>query len=137
MASARGIDRIGGTVRWEDEAATGYVFSSDPETNVPIPDVNRPHFDDGLFSGDLWLNYGRKINHEKIEWSVRLNVRNLVGESGNIPVKTNPGATQPSMAVRCILSMLVSVKTGGAILPVLSGPKTFFIFETSLRIAGR
>ena len=81
---------IGGAVRWEDEAATGYVFGLDPETNVPVPDVNRPHFDDGLFSGDLWLTYGRKINHEKIDWSVRLNVRNLVGESGNIPVKTNP-----------------------------------------------
>ena len=81
---------IGGAIRWEDEAATGYVFGLDPETNVPIPDVNRPHFDNGLFSGDLWLTYGRKIWDEKIDWSVRLNVRNLVGESGNIPVKTNP-----------------------------------------------
>ncbi|MCZ6672878.1 MAG: hypothetical protein O7C75_08060 [Verrucomicrobia bacterium] len=81
---------IGGAVRWEDEAATGYVFSLDPETNVPIPDVNRPFFDDGLFSGDLWLTYRRKIWDEKIDWSVRLNIRNLVGESGNIPVKTNP-----------------------------------------------
>ena len=80
---------IGGAVRWEDDAATGYVFGLDPETNVPIPDVNRPHLDDGLFSGDLWLTYGRILN-DKIDWTVRLNVRNLVGESGNIPVKTNP-----------------------------------------------
>jgi hypothetical protein len=27
---------------------------------------------------------------DKIDWKIQLNVRNLVGESGDIPVKTNP-----------------------------------------------
>jgi len=80
---------IGGAVRWEDEAATGYFQIVDPEIGV-IPDVNRPFFDDGLFSGDAWVSYGRPIMDEKVDWKIRLNVRNLVGESGNIPVKTNP-----------------------------------------------
>ncbi len=80
---------IGGAVRWEDEAATGYLQIVNPEGGV-IPDVNSPFFDDGLFSGDAWISYGRPLMDEKVDWSIRLNVRNLVGESGNIPVKTNP-----------------------------------------------
>ncbi|QXD25602.1 TonB-dependent receptor plug domain-containing protein [Opitutia bacterium ISCC 51] len=81
---------IGGAFRWEDEAATGYVFQLEPESGVPVPDVTRPYFDDGLFSGDLWFTYGQRIWDDKIDWSIRLNIRNLVGESDDIPVKTNP-----------------------------------------------
>ena len=81
---------IGGAIRWEDEAATGYVYQLEPESGVPVPDVTRPYFDDGLFSGDLWFSYGKRLMDDKIDWSIRLNIRNLVGESGDIPVKTNP-----------------------------------------------
>ncbi|QXD25601.1 TonB-dependent receptor plug domain-containing protein [Opitutia bacterium ISCC 51] len=81
---------VGGAVRWEDEAATGYVFSVDPETGAPLPDVNRPYYDDGLFSGDLWFTYNTMIWDDKVDWRLQLNIRNLVGESGNIPVRTNP-----------------------------------------------
>jgi len=81
---------IGGAVRWEDEAATGYVFQLEPESGVPVPVVSRPYFDDGLFSGDAWISYRTKLMDDKIDWTIRLNVRNLVGETGDIPVKTNP-----------------------------------------------
>ena len=80
---------IGGAIRWEDEAATGYVYQLEPESGVPIPDVSRPYLDDGLFSGDLWFSYGKQLT-DKIDWNIRLNIRNLVGESDDIPVRTNP-----------------------------------------------
>ncbi len=80
---------VGGAARWEDEAATGYVFMVEPETGVPIPDVNRPFFDDGLFSGDLWLAYEKQLT-DKIDWTIQLNVRNAFGDDDDIPVKTNP-----------------------------------------------
>jgi hypothetical protein len=80
---------IGGAIRWEDEAATGYVYQLEPESGVPIPDVTRPYYDDGLFSGDVWVSYNTQLT-DKIEWTVQLNVRNLVGESDDIPVRTNP-----------------------------------------------
>ena len=80
---------VGGAIRWEDEAATGYVQIVDPVIGV-IPDVNRPFFDDGVFSADAWISYGRPLMDEKVDWNIRLNVRNLDGKSGNIPVKTNP-----------------------------------------------
>lgn len=81
---------VGGAVRWEDEAATGYVTFLDTETGAVIPDTSKPHLDDGVFSGDLWVSYGKPIMDGKVDWAVRFNVRNLVGEDGNIPVKTNP-----------------------------------------------
>ena len=79
---------IGGAIRWEDEAATGYFYSV--VDGIAGPDVNRPYFDDGLFSGDMWVSYTRPIWDNKIDWKIQLNVRNLVGESDDIPVKTNP-----------------------------------------------
>ena len=84
---------FGGAVRWEDEAATGFVQLIDSETGAVIPDINRPFFDDGLFSGDAWITYQRPILDGKVNWRAQLNVRNLVGESGNIPVRTNPDGT--------------------------------------------
>lgn len=80
---------VGGAARWESKAATGYVFQVEPETGVPIPDVNRPFFDDGLFSGDLWIGYEKQLT-DKINWQVQLNVRNAIGDNDDIPVKTNP-----------------------------------------------
>ena len=66
------------------------MFKLEPESGVPIPDVTRPHFDDGLFAGDLWFSYGRKIHKEKLDWKIQLNIRNLIGEDSDIAVKTNP-----------------------------------------------
>jgi hypothetical protein len=62
----------------------------EPESGVTIPDLSKPFFGDDLFSGDAWITYRKRLFDEKIDWTVQLNVRNLVGESGDIPVKTNP-----------------------------------------------
>lgn len=80
---------VGGAGRWESKAATGYVFTVEPESGVPIPDVNQPFFDEGLFSGDLWIGYERQLT-DKIDWQVQLNIRNAFGDNDDIPVKTNP-----------------------------------------------
>lgn len=84
----RGLS-VGGAARWESKAATGYVYSVEPETGVPVPDVSRPFYDDGLFSGDCWISYERKLG-KKIDWKIQLNVRNAFGDRDDIPVKTNP-----------------------------------------------
>ncbi len=80
---------IGGAGRWQSEAATGYVFSLEAETGVPVPDTNRPFYDDGLFSSDLWASYERQLN-DTLHWRIQLNVRNAFGDSNDVPVKTNP-----------------------------------------------
>lgn len=81
---------LGAAARWEDKAATGYVYYLDPDSGVPIPDVGKPYFDDGLFTGDCWVSYRRKIWNDKVDWRVQLNVRNAFGDMHDIPVKTNP-----------------------------------------------
>lgn len=81
---------IGGAARWETEAATGYVYEYDTDAQAPIPDLSRPFLDDGLFSGDMWLAYNRKILEDQIDWTLQLNVRNLIGENDDIIVRTNP-----------------------------------------------
>jgi outer membrane receptor protein involved in Fe transport len=80
---------VGGAARWESKAATGYVYELEPETGVPIPVVDKPFYDDGLFSGDIWVGYERKLT-DKIDWRVQLNIRNAFGDNDDIPVKTNP-----------------------------------------------
>ena len=80
---------IGGALRWESKAATGYLLTLEPESGAPIPDVTNPFFDEGLFSGDLWVSYKRRL-FDKIDWKIQLNVRNAIGDDDDIPVKTNP-----------------------------------------------
>ncbi len=81
---------VGGAVRWESEAATGYVFALEEESGVPVPLVDQPFFDDGLLSGDLWIGYERPLFDGKVDWKIQLNIRNAIGESDDIPVRTNP-----------------------------------------------
>jgi outer membrane receptor protein involved in Fe transport len=81
---------VGGAIRWESKAATGYVYAADEETGVPFPVLDKPHYDDGLFSADAWLSYKRKIFNGRYDWSIQLNIRNLIGEKNDIPVVTNP-----------------------------------------------
>ena len=86
--SLRGVS-VGGALRIESKAATGYVLELEPETGAPVPDVTRPFNDDGLLSGDLWASYERRI-FDKFDWKIQLNVRNAFGDNDDIPVKTNP-----------------------------------------------
>ncbi len=81
---------IGGAARWEDRAATGYLTSVEPGSIVPLPDLNNPYYDKGLFSGDVWASYRKRIWNDKVDWKIQLNVRNAFGDNGDLPVRTNP-----------------------------------------------
>ena len=80
---------VGGAARWESKAATGYVFEVEPESGVPVPNVNQAFFDDGLFSGDLWVSYEKELTNN-IDWKIQLNIRNAFGDDNDVPVVTNP-----------------------------------------------
>ncbi|MFL3658079.1 MAG: hypothetical protein ACJ07L_08515, partial [Opitutales bacterium] len=54
---------IGGALRWESKAATGYLLTLEPESGAPIPDVTNP-----LFAADFILavsSYGGKESATK------------------------------------------------------------------------
>ncbi len=80
---------IGGSFAWQDEAATGYVFRYNPDLGVAEPDVSRPFLDDGILSASLFLGYERTIGND-VDWSIRLNFRNLIGNSDDVVTRTNP-----------------------------------------------
>jgi hypothetical protein len=82
---------VGGTIRWEDKVATGYVYALDPEVGVPIPLVDQPLMSGSLWGGDAFVSYSKKLTRET-DWSIRLHVRNLFGNrhDEDVPVVTNP-----------------------------------------------
>ena len=79
---------VGGAVRWQDEVGIGYGQLYSPDTGI-IPDLNNPFFAPSSWNGDVWTSYRRKLT-EKINWKIQLNVRNLIGEDDDIPVRANP-----------------------------------------------
>lgn len=78
---------IGGAVRLEAKATTGYPTRL--QDGLPVPIVDQPFTDDGLFAGDVWCSYRRKL-FDKYDWTIQLNVRNAFGDNDDIPVRTNP-----------------------------------------------
>jgi outer membrane receptor protein involved in Fe transport len=80
---------LGGAIRWQDAAATGYKLNINSD-GLQVPDLSNPFFGPEELSGDLWVNYSRPIMNGKIDWKVQLNIRNLIGDQDMIPVVTNP-----------------------------------------------
>jgi outer membrane receptor protein involved in Fe transport len=83
--------RVGGALRWEDRVATGYVYALDPEVGVPVPLVDQPLMSSSIWGGDAFISYNKRLKR-KMEWSIRLHARNLVGNrhGDDVPVVTNP-----------------------------------------------
>lgn len=78
---------VGGAVRWQGKAAIGY-----PQTvtaGVVKLDVANPYYDDGLWNGDVWAGYTKRLKHNRT-WKIQVNVRNVVGNKDYIPVVINP-----------------------------------------------
>jgi hypothetical protein len=80
---------IGGAVRWQDKAATGYPLVANA-AGVPVADLGRPYWAPSTWNGDVWVSYRHKLFRDKIGWTIQLNVRNAVGDNDIIPVVTNP-----------------------------------------------
>lgn len=84
---------IGGSQRWESKAAVGFYGKVGDPINSPtvinLNDVTRPIYDGGNYYTDVWVSYSRKIFHNTIGWSIKLNVNNVT-ESGHLmPTQVN------------------------------------------------
>jgi outer membrane receptor protein involved in Fe transport len=79
---------VGGALRWQSAIAIGY-----PELSVisgaVTSDIKHPYYGKAELNGDMWVGYSARWKNNYI-WKVQLNVRNLVGERGYIPVVANP-----------------------------------------------
>jgi outer membrane receptor protein involved in Fe transport len=83
---------VGGSVRWEDKAKIGYLPKYLASLNQWIDDLDRPYYAPAETQADLWVNYRRKIMRD-IEWSVQLNVRNLLADDDYIATGAQPDGT--------------------------------------------
>lgn len=85
---------VGGAVRWEDEAAIGYLAGEpDDDGVVRQLDPNRPVYDDAQFHLDLWVSYQRPVLDDRAMLKLQINVRDVT-ESGELrPIGVNPDGT--------------------------------------------
>lgn len=84
---------VGGALRWEDKASIGYYGVQSLPAVITDLDPNRPIYDKARYYVDLFASYKFKLWRDKVDASVKLNVRNL-GENGRLqPVGAFPDGT--------------------------------------------
>ncbi len=86
----RGLN-IGGGYRWQDDIIIGYGIT-EVEPGNWRRDVNKPIFGASEGNVDLWAGYRRKLT-DKIDWNVRLNIRNVGQDDRLIPISADPDGT--------------------------------------------
>lgn len=83
--------RVGGSVRWEDKAAIGFLGAApDADGVIRSLDKAKPIYDKARSSFDFFASHSFRLNRDKIRGSVQLNVRNAL-EGGRLQaVGVNP-----------------------------------------------
>jgi outer membrane receptor protein involved in Fe transport len=92
--------RIGGAVRWQDKAALGYPSIRD-ENNQLVADLDNPYFGPDSTYIDLNLGYRREIKlfGKDVDWTINLNIRNIMDDNDLIPVAINPDGSYGTVRV--------------------------------------
>jgi hypothetical protein len=80
---------IGGGYRWQSKIALGYPSSLDAN-GVASFDIGNPYWGPAETNVDALVSYKRKIWSDRIDWKIQLNVKNLFGGNGLIPIRTQP-----------------------------------------------
>jgi outer membrane receptor for ferric coprogen and ferric-rhodotorulic acid len=80
---------VGGGLRWQDKVVIGYDLKDDPDLGL-VSDLTRPAFGPEETIADVWFRYRMPNIWDKIEWTIRLNIRNVFDENDLIPVYYNP-----------------------------------------------
>lgn len=83
---------IGGSARWEDRAAIGYLAGSpDPDGIIRELNADKPVFDKARFYADLLVSYNNlRFWNDKVRMRLQLNVRNVL-ENGRLQaISVNP-----------------------------------------------
>jgi hypothetical protein len=84
---------LGGALRWEDKGAIGYYGVQTLPAIITDLDPNRPIYDKSHYYVDLFASYKFKLWRDKVDATLKINVRNL-GENGRLqPVGAFPDGT--------------------------------------------
>ena len=101
---------VGGAGRWEEGAKIGnpVIYTAD---GIPTSDLDNPYIGPERFSFDLWVGHHRKIFDGRVNWKIRLNVRNAFSDDNS----TYPTHAQPDGSYQLI---------------AINEPQEFFITNT-------
>lgn len=83
---------VGGVFEWRSKAALGYQIQSLPNAfpfpglgaTVNVPDLSKPLYDGPVTSLDAFTGYTHKLFHDRVKWSVQLNIRNVLDSDKRI-----------------------------------------------------
>ncbi len=107
---------VGGALRWQSKASTGTPFltgqvlkeklaelnedisspgdiaDDSPLMDSQYPDLGNPFWNDDIFNGDIFLRYKKPIRFlgKDVDWTLQINIRNLLKDSDPMVVATNP-----------------------------------------------
>ena len=84
---------VGGGVRWQDKVNIGYDLKNDPDLGL-VTDLSRPVYGPSERITDVWFRYRMPEIFSGIDWTLRLNIRNVFDENDLIPVFYNPPEAQ-------------------------------------------
>lgn len=79
---------VGLAARWQDKVAIGFPLTT--LSGQRVIDATKPFYGPTEFNLDAWVGYERMLWKGKVKWHLQLNVRNLVGDQGLIPVQVQP-----------------------------------------------
>jgi outer membrane receptor protein involved in Fe transport len=101
MERLKGLS-IGGSYRWEDRQAIGYLgkrVTLGTGTTVDSFDVQNPVYGPSDSSVDLWTGYEHKLTRV-IKWRIQLNARNVFGKNELVPISIQPDGTYSSYRIK-------------------------------------
>lgn len=84
---------FGGAVRWQSEAAIGYPALTNSAGQLVGLDLDNAYTDGGDIFADVWTGYSKRILHDRVNWNIQLNVRNLTGSDKLRPILKNSDGT--------------------------------------------
>lgn len=79
---------FGGAMRWQDKPTIGYSIIDHPELG-PIRNIDSPVYGASDTKVDMWIRHRRTIFDDKVNWTLQLNIRNLLDKDDLIDVNLN------------------------------------------------
>jgi hypothetical protein len=98
---------VGGAYRWQDRMVLDYP-QVQGDDGILRPDLASPFMGPSDSAVDAWVSYRRKIYHNRVDWKIQLNVRNVFADNELIPVRLNNDGSYASFRASAPRSWFVT-----------------------------
>jgi hypothetical protein len=90
---------IGAAARYESGTTIGFPYYFDENGNI-LADIENPYRRGSNDRYDLWFSYRKRLFSERIDWSIQLNIYNILNDDQLIPVRANPDGTLANFRIQ-------------------------------------